>query len=108
MKLRLQFGLIEPKRDINWWKRPEDFPHLVMYKNKKWQFAMILDDPTHKVDHVCVFEEVQKWDAAWHATTYEEVDHLFDTGFGGRCECGAVYTSFPDIHMFYCPKWSKW
>ena len=107
MRLKIQFGLVEPEREVEWWQRVEDFPHLVIFKGVKWEFIAILDDPMKKADHICVFSQVKSYDPAWNATTYEDIDRMFNTGYGDRCECGSIYTSAPMIHMFYCPKWRK-
>jgi hypothetical protein len=66
------------------------------------------DDHTHKVDHICWFSEVATYDPNWYATTYTNIDNLLSDGHGSKCECGAIYTSFPHAHMLFCPKWSKW
>jgi hypothetical protein len=108
MKLKLQFGLNEPAREVNWWQQVTDFPHLVLYKNKKWQFEMYGPDQTNQVDQICYFSEVASYDPNWYATTYQDISGWLDNGYGAKCECGAIYTSFPQAHMFFCPKWSKW
>lgn len=108
MRLSLQFGLIEPARDVNWWQKIEDFPKLVLYKNLKWEFIMYAEDSTHKVEYICHFSEVPTYDPTWHATTYESIDHLLNDGYGPKCECGAIYSGFAWDHMRMCPKWVKW
>lgn len=108
MKLGLRFGLAEPQRDVNWWQPIESFPVLILYKKAKWEFVMWGPDPSHRVEHICHFSEVQTYDPNWYATTYFDIEQLLNTGYGSKCECGAAYTSFPQIHMFFCPKWFKW
>lgn len=107
MRLALQFGLAEPIREINWWQPVSSFYPLVLYKGKKYEFVTWDEDLTKKVDYICVFAEVRSFDPTWYATTYENIDNLLGLGAGG-CECGAIYTSFPQFHMFFCPRWSKW
>lgn len=106
MKLLLQFGLLEPKRIINWWNQVEDFPTLVLYKGNKWEFVMYDEDDTGQADYVCMFSEVKSHDPNWWAS-YEDISKYLDQGPGGRCECGAAYTSFPQCHMYFCPKWTR-
>lgn len=107
MKLKMHFGLNEPARIINWWQTIKDFPPLVLYKKKKWEFAIYDTDQSKQVDYICHFSPLQTYDPNWHATTYVDIDYLFNTGYG-KCECGAEYTSFPWDHMKFCPKWTKW
>lgn len=108
MKLILQFGINEPKRQINWWNQIKEFPHLVLYKGKKWEFVMYDEDPSKQVDYICMFGEIQSYDPNWHATIYADISGYLDSGPGGKCECGSIYTSFPQSHMFFCPKWTKY
>lgn len=105
MKLGLKFGLNEPLREVNWWQPVKDFYPLVKYKNKKWEFAFYQEDPSKKVDYICTFGEIQSWDPAYYVDTYEDIERMFNTGYGPKCECGSIYTSFPQMHMFYCPRW---
>lgn len=107
MKLTLQFGFNEPKRQISWWQEVGDFPHLVLYKGKKWEFIMYQEDPAKQVDHIFFFGEIQNYDPNWYATTYVDIDKYINDGAGDKCDCGAIYTSFKDKHMFFCPKWVK-
>lgn len=107
MRLRLQFGLNEPLKEINWWKGVKEFPNLVIYKDKKWEFFAYDKDPSNLVDYHCVFSEVPTYDPNWHATVYENIDYLLGSSIKGECECGAVHTEFPQIHLSFCPKWSK-
>lgn len=69
---------------------------------------MYQEDTTKQVDYICYFSEVKIYVPNFSATTYENIDHLFNTGYGPKCDCGAIYTSFPWDHMKMCPKWTKW
>jgi hypothetical protein len=108
MKIRLQFGLIEPHRDINWYQTITDFPHFVLYKGDKWQFEMYGSDPFQNIDYVCYFSPVRKDNPLYTSQAYENIDQLINPGWGTKCECGAIYTSAPQIHMFFCPLWKKY
>src|SRR5581483_8954716 len=106
MKLTLHFGLSGSKVEMNWWKEIKDFPYLVTYKDKKYELVIYEEDLTGASDYNCVFAGVQSYDPNWHATVYVSIESMM--GYGGtKCECGAIYTSFPQIHMFFCPKWTK-
>lgn len=106
MKLKLQFGQFEPKRELNWWQGVRDFPNLVLYKSKKWEFFMYDQDPSMQCDYICYFSEINPQNPIWN-NRFQDIDPLFETGWGGKCECGAAYTSFPNAHMFFCRKWTK-
>ena len=107
MRLELQFGLNEPKRQMSWWGGIKNFPPLVTYKGKKWEFVIYQDDPTGAVDYICTFGEVPVWDPAFESTGYIDMASFLEDGWG-KCECGAIYTSFKDLHMRYCPKYIPW
>lgn len=108
MKLSLRFGLHEPPREVNWWQPIKNFPYLVTFKGVKYEFEMYAEDPTKRVEYICHFSEVKSYDPNYYADTYFDVDALLNTGYGSKCECGAIYTSFPQFHMFFCPKWTKY
>lgn len=108
MKIRLQFGLIEPHRDIDWWQKVTDFPHFVLYKGDKWQFEMYGTDPFQNIDYVCYFSPVRKDDPLYTSQNYESLESLLNPGYGNKCECGARYSSFEWDHMRFCPLWKKW
>jgi len=107
MKLSLHFGLTEPKRTIYWHGEIGEFPTLILFKGSKWEFVLYQRDDTGVVDYICNFSEVPPYDPNFHATTYKNIDHLFES-YGRKCECGAIYTSFPWDHMRMCPKWERW
>lgn len=107
MKLTLQFGLNEPKRIVNWWQHITDFPVLVLFKNEKWEFVMYGADDTKQTEYICHFSPVKGYDPNWHATTYVDISNMLTNTYGTNCECGAIYTSSQNHHMFFCPKWQK-
>jgi hypothetical protein len=108
MKLKLHFGLGEPAREINWYQSEiRNFPYLVTFKGKKYEFVLYDEDKTNKVDYLCHFSEMRSHDPNFYATTYYDLDYLvFGTGL--QCQCGAIYTDFPWDHMKMCPKWIPW
>ena len=76
MKLKLQFGLAEPARLVNWWQTITDFPTLVLYKNKKWEFVMYGPDQTRQVEHICYFSEIATTNPLWHNMGYQDIEPL--------------------------------
>ena len=108
MRIKIQFGLNEPLREAKWYQPIEMFPTLVLYKGKKWEFFMYGEDPAKLVDLICTFSEVMTYDPNWYATTYVNIDDLFNIGYGANCQCGAIYSGIPWDHMLFCPKWIPW
>jgi hypothetical protein len=105
VKLSLRFGLAEPGRTVIWWQGIHNFPKLVLYKDKKYEFSIYEEDPSKHTDYIFHFSQVQSYNPVWHVTHYDNIDYLFNDHLG--CECGASHTDFPQVHMFYCQKWSK-
>ena len=101
MKLGLQFGAFEPQRIVNWSSPIKDFPSLVIYKDKKWEFVIYDLDQTGQTSWICNFSEVQSYDPNYYATTYVNVEYMFTTA---GCQCGSAHGGG---HMFFCPKWTK-
>lgn len=104
MKIQASFGIDGIKREVNWWGNIQDFPKLFSFKEKKWEWVMYDKDPTQRVDYILIFSELPPSDPLF----YQDMED-FDKRFLiiNKCECGALYTSFPDFHMTFCPLWSS-
>jgi hypothetical protein len=102
MKLDLQFG--SDHVEYIWWQPIKEFHGLVIYRGKKWEFAMYGDDPTKKFDVICHFSEVRSYDPNWYATVYYDLDKEFYSKLA--CECGSDKHGFAG-HADWCPKWIK-
>lgn len=104
MHLLINFGLHIEKRQVSWWKPLEDFPKLIKFNGKCWEWLMYDKNPDQSHDYKLVFSEISPLNPAYHQkmVSYED---LFD--FGVKCQCGAAFTSFPSVHMFYCPSYTK-
>lgn len=107
MKLKLKFGSNEPDKIVNWWEHVTKFPNLITYKGSKYEFVMYDVDESNQVDYICRFAELRSYDPNWHATIFVDIEYLVIDTMGSKCECGANYTQFSQIHMFYCPLWKK-
>lgn len=104
MKLRLIFGEESLTREINWWKDVKEFPHLISYGGSNYGWYMYEISNLSWVTYDLHFSKVPEYDKLYHASA-PTVDEL-TSGWGvSRCECGADKTDFPQVHMFYCPKW---
>lgn len=106
MRLRIDFGLNGKRREISWWQPLEDFPHHFIFEGKKWGWFMYDEDKTKYVDYILTYSEIPAYDPDWHITM-DDFDAKFGHRVDTRCECGAKYTSFPQIHLFFCPMWTK-
>jgi hypothetical protein len=105
MRLRVDFGTHGKRREIVWWQPLEDFPKLFQFEGKKWEWFMYDADKSGHVDFILTYSELPSYDPNFYA----DMDD-FDEKFGHRldpCQCGAKYTSFPQIHLFFCPQWKK-
>lgn len=107
MKVRVDFGFHGPKREVNWYSDIRSFPSIFRFDGKYWEAQMFLEDANANVDYIILFSELKHFDPTYYTVKVEDFDRFFNNPFGDKCECGAIYTSFPQIHMFFCPKWSK-
>lgn len=106
MKLKIEFGHNGSQRIFNWYRDVEDFPHLIKHNGKNWAWIMYDTDKTGHADYVLFYSEVPAYDLEYgiYAKT---LDEILGGSLDNSCECGAIYTSFPNHHMFFCPKWSR-
>jgi hypothetical protein len=105
MKLRIDFGQIA-RKEVNWYNSLEDFPKLLSYHGKRYEWFMYDKDKSGQTDYILTFSELPTYDPNYYAEM-EDFDAIFGGAMGIQCECGAIYTSFPQFHMFYCKKWRK-
>lgn len=103
MKLRIDFGLYGPRKEVTWWQPLEDFPTGLFYDNQRWTWSIYKDDPYKAYDKILTFELMAIGDQRWYNCT----DFQARFGFNSGCECGSIHTSAPQFHMFYCPMWRK-
>ena len=107
MRLKLNFDQTEPSREVNWWKRIEDFPALLTYKGKKWEFIMYDKSLTFGVDFDCQFVKIDTWTQTFWQAEFTSLESLTGEDKKFECQCGAIHTEFPQFHMFYCPLWTR-
>jgi hypothetical protein len=105
MKLRIKFGMIDEKV-ISWYDIVENFPKLINYLSKNYEWVFYDKDTSGASDMILIFSELHSYDPDY-TTTCPKWSDLFNNSVTG-CQCGADKTSFPFAHMFYCPKWTKW
>lgn len=91
---------------IDWPKDIHSFPKSIRAYGRIYE-AMAYD----KVDEFGIlyeyhFSEISKHGSSYPWETPVDLDVLkySDDAYYG-CQCGAKYTSFPQIHMFFCRKW---
>jgi len=105
MRIRVQFGLID-NRDVNWYQPVENFPTLINFLGKNYEWVMYDKDISGAVDMILIFSELHSYDP-----DYTTVCPIWNEMFGESrimCDCGAKFTSFPWDHMRMCKKWTKW
>ena len=105
MRLALKFGKLEV-RHMGWWNPFNTFPTLVKYDGKKWEFTMHDSDDSGRAEKILYFAELHSYDPNWHATTFQDIEHLLDKVYGPKCECGKDKHNFTS-HSDWCPKGKK-
>lgn len=105
MRLRVQFGLIDTK-EVFWYRPLEQFPQLIRFIGKNYEWVVYDTDPSGQVDTILVYSELPTHDPNFGVScpTWNE---LFGDSNAG-CECGAAFSSFNWDHMRFCKKWTKW
>lgn len=106
MRLRVKFGFIDTK-DISWWNKIDDFPKIIKFLGRNYEWVYYDKDLSGTVDMVLHFSELPSYDPNYNVDckTWNE---LFPEVLTYGCECGASHTSFPTFHMFFCRLWRKW
>lgn len=105
MKVQVIFGLTGGKHEVNWWKGLHDFPKLISYKGKNWEWLMYDEDKSKRFDYFLTYTEIPSYDPNFKAEV-PKFEIMF-TIMNSRCECGSSFTDFQNIHMFFCPMWKK-
>lgn len=103
MKVLFEFGYPGIKREVNWWQSFEDIPHIMKFQDKVWSAAVY---DTGKlgtgIDYHYIFTPHHD-QAVWAAPLFETLFNVPEL----KCECGSIYTSSKDHHMYFCPKSEK-
>lgn len=105
MRIKVQFGNVDTK-EISWHDNVMNFPQLIKYLGRNYEWAVYDKDLTGKVDWILIFGEVPSYDPNFYVDAPLWTD-LFNEPVGG-CECGARYSSFPWDHFRYCRFWKPW
>jgi len=105
MRIRVLFGLTDNK-EMSWFRPLEDFPKLIKYLGKNYEWLLYEEDPTGQVDQILTFSQLPGYDPNYGVWCPNWTDM---TGWDpDKCECGAKYGSFDWDHFRYCKKWSPW
>lgn len=95
-------------REINWYKSLDDFPKLIKFLGRNYEWFFYDKDLSGKADMILTFSELPSYDPNYGVLCTDWHELFESNGWQGGCQCGARHTSFPDFHMFFCPKWTKW
>jgi hypothetical protein len=111
MKLSLVFDEND-RHTVEWDKDLSDFPNVVKYDGKYWQWGMWDDDQFGLVHKVLYFgkmkEEALPMDMFGFVMPVPDLHEMFNIKkYLEPCGCGAKFSSFPNHHMIKCPRWSK-
>lgn len=108
MRLRLDFGL-HKRREVTFYGDLSVFPNALIFEGDKYEWFMYQDDSAMVYDKVLKFSPMRQNDLRWNFCV--DFHERFERGWGDKknngCECGAIHTSFPQVHMFYCPQFKK-
>jgi len=110
MKLSLILG--DKQHTVMWDKDLSDFPHVVQYDKKYWEWVSWDKDPDGLVDQVLMFGEtresallVNMFGVLFPVPDLAQMFQL-DT-VSGPCECGAEKTHGKNTtHSPWCPKYT--
>jgi hypothetical protein len=108
IKFRVDFGLTGDKKEVDWYKELDDFPRVLSYNNKKWEWVMYDRDLKGNVDYILTFGEMPTYSQNYWARAVDFDDIYVSKSRPWECQCGANNTSFPWDHMRYCSKWKPW
>jgi len=93
-------------KEVSWDKSLDEFPKLFQFDGNKWEWFAYEHDPTGKVSYILIFSKLPTYDPNY-SLPMPKFDAMFTNVLNESCECGAKHTSFPQIHMMFCPKWRK-
>lgn len=105
MKLGVTFGTTDTK-EVFWYRTLDDFPKLINFLGRNWEWVFYDSDPTGKLDSILVFAELPTYDPNFDVVCFSWT-HLFGND-KIDCECGSRYGSFSWDHMRFCNKWRPW
>ena len=105
MKLGVTFGTADTK-EVIWYRPLDDFPKLVNYLSRNYEWVFYDQDPTGRLDAILMFTELPSYDPNYKILCPTWAD-LFPIDLNG-CVCGAKYSSFSWDHMKFCHLWRKW
>lgn len=104
-RIKLTFGLSEHFWEMSWDKNLDDFPQNVIFKDKKWTLVGT-SKPDKDSDFCKVFNFGEMSPSnPLYKNELPDVEKI--SQYEIRCTCGAIFTSFINNHMFYCPKHKK-
>jgi hypothetical protein len=106
MKIIINFGYNGLKKEVTWYRDIMDFPKLIKFRGDRWEWAIYSN--TGK-DYELTFSKLATHDPLFSANM-PSFEDMFESSFSASndCACGALYTSFPQFHMVFCPKWKRW
>ena len=105
MRLRFDFGINGTRREVTWWRDVSDLPTAFSFNGIKYEFFMYKKDHSKNYDLICTFAEMRESDPRWY--NCKDFDQEFGYNSKTACECGSIYSSAAQFHMFYCPMWKK-
>jgi hypothetical protein len=107
MKLKIHLGQGKIAT-VSWYKSILEFPKIVSYNNKIWEWVFYDVDKSKSFDYILQYSEKTNYNPANYEEEPVSLETFFPLWASETCECGAIYDRhFPDIHSPWCPKAHK-
>lgn len=91
---------------VPWANDVKNFPPIVQYFGGYWEFVTYDHAVREAYSYKLYFAELDISTMTLAAQNKAvDVFDLIDDSKNTNCECGAIYTSFKNHHMFFCPLW---
>lgn len=108
MNLHICVAFAQDLQYISWDKDLNDFPKVLNFDDKNWEWVMYELGPQPAYDYTVRFVPISESDYRHSSWAPKFVDLKWGDGpQKDPCECGAKHTSFKNHHMFYCPEYKQ-
>lgn len=104
LRLTINFGHNGVKKQVNWYKDIMDFPKLLRFQGKSWEWAIYQNMGN---DYELTFSQIPTYDPNYY-TEMPSYENMFEFSGSDVCECGSAYSSFKFDHMMFCKLWKPW
>jgi hypothetical protein len=106
MVIKVKFGSRGKEFLLDWPNSISSFPKIVTYEGGMWEWTTYDKSIDKDVDWFIILSPLDPYYVTGRFGYLDKVDfdEILQKHQTQRCLCGAKHTSFPQIHMFFCPK----